>query len=133
MPLTGLALCVMNGAVTDGDRFVFNTCGCTIRSASRDKLGGAFFVRIISISFHLAGCLQRMWSRRGAPCATAHRLSSQGKQKINKMGRKVDGFAQVAFKKNRLLCFVVLKDTLGESVRKCRLAFPVLRSPPRLR
>ena len=38
--LTGLALCVMNGAVTDGDRFVFNTCGCTIRSASRDKLGG---------------------------------------------------------------------------------------------
>lgn len=43
MPLTGLALCVMNGAVTDGDRFVFNTCGCTIRSASRDKLG-AFFL-----------------------------------------------------------------------------------------
>ena len=40
VPLTGLALCVMNGAVTDGDRFVFNTCGCTIRSASRDKLGG---------------------------------------------------------------------------------------------
>lgn len=38
--LTGLALCVMNGAVTDGDRFVFNTCGCTIRSASHDKLGG---------------------------------------------------------------------------------------------
>lgn len=38
MPLTGLALCVMNGAVTDADRFVFNTCGCTIRSASPDKL-----------------------------------------------------------------------------------------------
>lgn len=52
MPLTGLALCVMNGAVTDGDRFVFNTCGCTIRSASCDKLGG-FFVPIISISFRL--------------------------------------------------------------------------------
>lgn len=39
MPLTGLALCVMNGAVTDADRFVFNTCGCTIRSASPDKPG----------------------------------------------------------------------------------------------
>lgn len=44
MPLTGLALCVMNGAVTDGDRFVFNTCGCTIRSASPDK-PGAFLSR----------------------------------------------------------------------------------------
>lgn len=42
--LTGLALCVMNGAVTDGDRFVFNTCGCTIRSASPDK-PGAFLSR----------------------------------------------------------------------------------------
>lgn len=42
MPLTGLALCVMNGAVTHCDRFVFNTCGRTIRSASRDKLEGFF-------------------------------------------------------------------------------------------
>lgn len=38
MRLTGLALCVMNGAVRDADRFVFNTCGCTTRSASRDRL-----------------------------------------------------------------------------------------------
>lgn len=42
--LTGLALCVMNGPVMDADRFVFNTCGCTIRSASRDKLETLIFL-----------------------------------------------------------------------------------------
>lgn len=45
MQLTGLALCVMNGPVTDAGRLVFNTCGCTIRSASRHKLeASAFFL-----------------------------------------------------------------------------------------
>lgn len=44
--LTGLALCVMNGPVTDADRFVFNTCGCTIRSASRDKLEAFIYLFI---------------------------------------------------------------------------------------
>lgn len=74
MPLTGLALCVMNGAVRDGDRFVFNTCGCTIRSASRDKLGGFFFVLIISISFHLR-LLTADVVTEGWATAAAHRLS----------------------------------------------------------
>lgn len=59
MRLTGLALCVMNGPVTDADRFVFNTCGCTIRSASRDKLEAFIYLfiylissQIISVSLH---------------------------------------------------------------------------------
>lgn len=63
VPLTGLALCVMNGAVTDGDRFVFNTCGCTIRSASPDK-PGAFLSRWSPNRF-ISGCLWRIQSLRG--------------------------------------------------------------------
>lgn len=50
MRLTGLALCVMNGPVTDADRFVFNTCGCTMRSASRDKPVAFVYLFIYLIS-----------------------------------------------------------------------------------
>lgn len=55
----------MNGAVTDGDRFVFNTCGCTTRSASRDKLG-AFLSRWSPYRF-ICGCLWHTRPLRGVP------------------------------------------------------------------
>lgn len=80
VPLTGLALCVMNGAVTDGDRFVFNTCGCTIRSASPDK-PGAFLSRWSPNGF-ISGCL--WWTR--SLSAGAHRLLVPWKQKCQKYG-----------------------------------------------
>lgn len=77
--LTGLALCVMNGAVTHTDRFVFNTCGFTIRSASSDKLGAFLFWW--SPYHFISGCLRQIRSLRGVPRPLHTDCRSSGSKK----------------------------------------------------